>query len=201
MTLGRIEHDEITLYLPTRFLRDWVRSQYGDRLGALWNAEIAVIRRVELTRGARDAERGLATVAASRRAPSRRRQPRRPRREPSRHVSSASRAATSLRRSIRASRFDSFVVGKPNEFAYACARRVAEQPSSPGFNPLFLYGGVGLGKTHLMHAIGLELTPARAAAPSRSPTCRPRSSCTASSPRSARSRRSSSRTSCARSTC
>ena len=53
--------------------------------------------------------------------------------------------------------FDAFVVGKPNEFAYACARRVAEQPSSPGFNPLFLYGGVGLGKTHLMHAVAWEL--------------------------------------------
>ena len=48
MTLGPIDHDEITLYLPTRFLRDWVRSQYGDRLGTLWNGEIAAIRRVEL---------------------------------------------------------------------------------------------------------------------------------------------------------
>src|SRR6201999_3950295 len=54
--------------------------------------------------------------------------------------------------------FDGFVVGKPNEFAYACARRVADRPPSPGVNPLFLYGGGGLGKTHLMHAIAWELT-------------------------------------------
>ena len=52
--------------------------------------------------------------------------------------------------------FSNFIVGKPNELAFAAARRVAESEDVP-FNPLFLYGGVGLGKTHLMHSIAHEI--------------------------------------------
>jgi chromosomal replication initiator protein len=148
MALAGVDGDEITVHLPSRFLSDWVRSRYGERLNALWHAENPAIRRVDIRVGgvaepAAGLTESLAVVAEP------------PQAAPSRveeRVDQRSELAIDPRFT-----FDAFVVGKPNEFAYACARRVAEQPSSPGFNPLFLYGGVGLGKTHLMHAIAWEL--------------------------------------------
>ena len=57
-------------------------------------------------------------------------------------------------------RFDSFVVGNSNQLAYAASKSIAENPSG-SFNPLFIYGGAGLGKTHLIQAIGHQLTEGR----------------------------------------
>jgi chromosomal replication initiator protein len=153
MTLAGADGDEITVHLPTRFLSDWVRSRYGERLNALWHAENSAIRRVDIRVAGAPPSTGLAESVASvvERLPA----------VPSRVEERADQRAD-LAIDPRFT-FEAFVVGKPNEFAYACARRVAEQPSSPGFNPLFLYGGVGLGKTHLMHAIAWELVASNSA--------------------------------------
>ncbi|MFM7303850.1 MAG: DnaA N-terminal domain-containing protein, partial [Alphaproteobacteria bacterium] len=136
MTLATVEGDEATITLPTRFLRDWVSSHYGDRLRTLWQQENPAIRRVDLrvVAGSRAAAGDAAdnTVRPLAESP----------------ASAAPRAADprgdwSAPLDPRFT-FDTFIVGKPNEFAHACARRVAEKPALPGFNPLFLYGGVGL---------------------------------------------------------
>jgi chromosomal replication initiator protein len=145
MTLGGMDGDELAVQLPTRFLCDWVRSRYGNRLNSLWRAENPAIRRVDFRVGGSAVAEPAAVLA-------------KPEERMDRPELSIDPRYT----------FDAFVVGKPNEFAHACARRVAEQPFSREFNPLFLYGGVGLGKTHLMHAIAWELL-ARA----NSGACRP----------------------------
>jgi chromosomal replication initiator protein len=144
VSLFGIDGDEVTLVLPTRFLRDWVAKEYKDLITTLWQAENAAIKRIELR-----AQPARSSTAPNLGEP--------PTAMPATAARPENRAETAAPLDQRFT-FDTFVVGKPNEFAYACARRVAEAPATPGFNPLFLYGGVGLGKTHLMHAIAWELS-------------------------------------------
>jgi chromosomal replication initiator protein len=155
VALAGVDGDEVTVILPTRFLRDWVSKEYGALITTLWQAENAAVRRVDIrTRPVRGTAPNLAepypaaTPMIS--AP-----------EPAKVEARAEGSAPLDARFT----FESFVVGKPNEFAYACARRVAETPAVQAFNPLFLYGGVGLGKTHLMHAIAWELSCKRGGKP------------------------------------
>lgn len=183
ITLGAIDEDELTLYLPTRFLRDWVRAQYNNKLSQLWHAELPQIRRVELKlaskiendqnlfhKNSSDVEKYSGIDNIKTEFSNQQKSDTKLNHVKEAHSINVINNDTSLADKAKEEdklplhlqldprfTFENFIVGKPNEFAYACSRRVAECPSSTGFNPLFLYGGVGLGKTHLMHAIGFEL--------------------------------------------
>jgi len=142
LTLEGANNNRVRLLVPTRFMRNWIESQYGARLGALWEAEDPSVKAVDIAlaggRAISEADPGTDEQVV----------------EADRDIS----APLDQRFS-----FDNFVVGKPNELAFAAARRVAEASQVP-FNPLFLFGGVGLGKTHLMHAIAWHIrktTPSR----------------------------------------
>lgn len=156
MTMRGAADGTARISVPTRFMRDWVVAHYVDRLGDLWGAVDATINCVDISI---QPERPINTVEPDSKSSS----PAPPDvghanivpRVESRRASDIGQVGINGPLDARFT-FDNFVVGKPNEFAYAAARRVAEAASVP-FNPLFLYGGVGLGKTHLMHAIAQHI--------------------------------------------
>lgn len=133
LTLEAFYHGVMEVAVPTRFMRDWIQSNYLDRISALARESGEGVERIELVVSQLPvAEDAPAQPAAKAGIPD-------------------ALAALSSPLDSRFT-FERFIVGKPNELAHAAARRIAESNHVP-FNPLYLHGGVGLGKTHLMHAI------------------------------------------------
>jgi chromosomal replication initiator protein len=152
LRLLAIEGGVARLAVPTTFFGDWVARHFADAIRAALGACGAAAERLEFVvarQGAQTAERPAEPARETGRDFGR---------DLGRDGARETGADADLPGAPLDARFtfESFVVGKPNELAHAAARRVAEG-GPVTFNPLFLYGGVGLGKTHLMHAIAHEL--------------------------------------------
>jgi len=155
MSVERVDDGEAIVAAPTRFLRDWVATHYADRLLALWRAENQRVTNLSIVVAGAPRRNGLDHSAALGESKDRGGPPP-PFAEPA-VVLEISEDKAQFSALDQRFTFENFVVGKPNELAHAAARRVAEACANSvhtvPFNPLFLYGGVGLGKTHLMHAV------------------------------------------------
>jgi chromosomal replication initiator protein len=143
----------LTLFAPNRFVVDWVRDKYLELIRELMGdmgsdeapsieLEVGSSRTVtDVVLGTPQTKAGSATVAVPVQVSA---------------TSVSAEAPTHQHRSnlITSYNFDTFVEGKSNRMAFAAAQQAAENPGTQGYNPLLFYGGVGLGKTHLMHAVG-----------------------------------------------
>ncbi len=127
--LASISDEQVQLEVPNRYYRDWVQHNYASALSQELEEVIGHPVEIEF----HVARRNEPTPPLSNRVP-----------QTPNTIPGVSPENT----------FDRFVVGKSNEFAHATAMAVAEAPGEAQYSPLFIYGETGLGKTHLLHAIG-----------------------------------------------
>ncbi len=142
LTLQAYYHGTMEISVPTRFMRDWIQTHYSERILEMCATAEGDIKRIQfvvvqsaVSESVFDSVTEQAVVSAVKANENKK--------------SQIAEIASPLDPRFK---FDTFVVGKSNALAHAAARRVVESMVVP-FNPLFIYGGVGLGKTHLMHAI------------------------------------------------
>jgi len=124
-----LDGNRLRVLAPNTYTRDWIGQHHADTIAAAARRLLGVDTQVSIEA---DAEPERASALASERMP-------------------AARDELTPRYT-----FESFVVGSSNQFAQAACQAVAELPGT-AYSPLFLYGGVGLGKTHLLHAVGHEM--------------------------------------------
>lgn len=134
----------LVLSAPNRFMRDWISLNCAEPLFVFLKSRIPSVLSVDVVVSS-DAPSEASPVIASSET----------------RITSSEQPLEEVREELGSRLepryvFENFVVGKPNELAYAAALKVAESQKVT-FNPLFLYGGVGLGKTHLMHAIAWHI--------------------------------------------
>ncbi|MFH1857748.1 MAG: chromosomal replication initiator protein DnaA, partial [Candidatus Omnitrophota bacterium] len=133
-----IQNGSITVSVPSKFCKEWIQDKYGamvkDAVEAAGSTELEVEFVVEGGKVAREKEESAAPLPV-----------------PKREVERPKESMFNSRYT-----FDTFIVGPSNRFAHAASLAVAESPAR-AYNPLFIYGGVGLGKTHLMQAVGQAL--------------------------------------------
>jgi chromosomal replication initiator protein len=135
--LGDFDPDggSLDVVMPSQFMADWVRSHFGDRLALAWKTTLPLVREVRIIAGT-DGPRPTPLLILEEEP------------EPAARVRDPSVPNFDPRY-----RFETFVIGKANEVAATAARTLATA-KSVSFNPLFIHGGTGRGKTHLLHAIG-----------------------------------------------
>ncbi|SVA13981.1 uncharacterized protein METZ01_LOCUS66835 [marine metagenome] len=150
LTFLSVKDQTISFSVPTKFLRDWVVNNYADKIK---NQCKNYIKNIEAIKFVVKPAGGRVVPGTARTIKNTDNQWKSSLDIRSNQSSSSNDFGAPLDPRFT---FDNFVVGKPNELAFAASQRVAESENVT-FNPLFLYGGVGLGKTHLMHAIGWKI--------------------------------------------